>query len=762
MNQLATCLRCSAPLTEGNAQAINPNVCISCLGVPGAVPATTPTPTVSKRTCLYGLCAAALVLGLAPLVGVALRGKLVSRVPSSDERVAAEEPAAQPAAVQQAADQPDDPVRSYEDYGATRPIRLSDRLAPPELVSTAGARRDGAEKPVVRPRADKSGSKLAMKRRNFSEEEDLLAQLSNGEEVGLGAAGSKVMATYVSHVEKNQGESGSKGAADVSPVLQLRPDLSSLPLRDGPASTLTSKAATELQTRARKMRAYLNTISPVGQDGRRISTALLGEQLREEMRGKKPDWLRPEAVPALNQMLMAEDAPVRKILVEILAAIPGKKATVALAGRAAFDTSPDVRAAAVAALKGRDPEHWRPVLVYALRYPWAPPADFASEALVNLKDKDAVPELVVMLKLPPAGRPYRTADRRVVIREVVRINHVTNCLLCHPPVLRGDELAQGVDPMQSIPQQITTNRPVLTQAVQNLTRTVGTFTPVHDYGGRLKAEQSQAVKTTVAVKTNVKGNQQTVVRFSVPVLIRADITFLRQDFSVGLPVPTQRGPQGPAVPGGPATRVAPPVRFDYVVRTRMVTPAEWKWWKAQEETTDRQREAVLFALRELTGRDEGETTKAWVKAYPLAEAEVRSKRHAETLVRTEGIERTALIGRHRDGEGMEHTWALSRSIPKLSGLPQELARSALVKRLSRASAAELRKHLADRDVEVCRAAVLACAGKDDAELVERLAALLDADATTAKLAATAMNAMTGHDLPDAAAWRAWLADVAGE
>jgi len=74
MNQLATCVRCSAPLTEGNAQAVDPNVCVTCLGAPAAAPVGAPSPAVSKRTYLYGLCAAALVLGLAPLVGVALRG----------------------------------------------------------------------------------------------------------------------------------------------------------------------------------------------------------------------------------------------------------------------------------------------------------------------------------------------------------------------------------------------------------------------------------------------------------------------------------------------------------------------------------------------------------------------------------------------------------------------------------------------------------------------------------------------------------------
>src|SRR5689334_22177509 len=108
MNQLATCLRCSAPLTEGNAQAINPSVCIACLGAPAA-PAVA-QPTVSKRPWLYGLCAAALALGLTPLVGLALRARTPPRVLSSDERAALVEPAEQPAAAPQPRDLPDQPT----------------------------------------------------------------------------------------------------------------------------------------------------------------------------------------------------------------------------------------------------------------------------------------------------------------------------------------------------------------------------------------------------------------------------------------------------------------------------------------------------------------------------------------------------------------------------------------------------------------------------------------------------------------------------
>ena len=49
-------------------------------------------------------------------------------------------------------------------------------------------------------------------------------------------------------------------------------------------------------------------------------------------------------------MLMHEDRRIRLVLVELLADIPGKQATVALAQRAVFDTCPEVRELALRAL----------------------------------------------------------------------------------------------------------------------------------------------------------------------------------------------------------------------------------------------------------------------------------------------------------------------------------------------------------------------------------------------------------------------------
>src|SRR5262249_18266117 len=149
---------------------------------------------------------------------------------------------------------------------------------------------------------------------------------------------------------------------------------------------------------SRKLRLYLNTIAPAGADGLRANPALLLDALRMDRRRKRPEWLRVEAIPTLMQMLMHEDAAVRKILVDLLSEVPQAKATVALAQRAVFDLDADVRSAAIKALKERKAEDYRPVLLKALRHPWAPAADHAAEALVELGDRAAIPDLIRTLK----------------------------------------------------------------------------------------------------------------------------------------------------------------------------------------------------------------------------------------------------------------------------------------------------------------------------------------------------------------------------
>ena len=86
-------------------------------------------------------------------------------------------------------------------------------------------------------------------------------------------------------------------------------------------------------------------------------------------------------------------------------------------------------------------------------------------------------------------------------------------------------------------------------------------------------------------------------------MVKAEVTYLKQDFSVALPV---------ANPG------AWPVyqRFDFLVRVRPLTAAEIAALAAQSSTgqsrpASEQRQALLYTLRVLTGRDAGDSVQAW-------------------------------------------------------------------------------------------------------------------------------------------------------
>ena len=84
-------------------------------------------------------------------------------------------------------------------------------------------------------------------------------------------------------------------------------------------------------------------------------------------------------------------------------------------------------------------------------------------------------------------------------------------------------------------------------------------------------------------------------------LVRADVTYLRQDFSMMLAVNDSR----PL----PETQ-----RFDFVVRTRTLEDDELQPYKDKFDKPKElppHRQAALAALRQLTGQDVGPTAEAW-------------------------------------------------------------------------------------------------------------------------------------------------------
>ncbi len=243
-------------------------------------------------------------------------------------------------------------------------------------------------------------------------------------------------------------------------------------------------------------------------------------------------------VGPLVQMLQAENTAVRMTLVAVLSQIEGHEASLALADRAIFDLSPMVRNAAIAELRFRPAEDYRPRLLAAFRYPWPGAAFNAAEALIQLADSGVLPQLEELLDKRDPSEPVETPDGRWQRTELVRVNHLRNCMLCHPQSSSRSDPIRGVIP--------TPGRPL-----------------------------RQAYYQTRSGSA-----------------VRADVTYLRQDFSVMQQV---------ADPGPwPSLQ-----RFDFLTRTRQLTEKEveehecLKLDYSSEAASYPQREAVLLAIQGL-------------------------------------------------------------------------------------------------------------------------------------------------------------------
>jgi hypothetical protein len=274
------------------------------------------------------------------------------------------------------------------------------------------------------------------------------------------------------------------------------------------------------------------------------------KRLKELSREFKWDGkIGSEELTVLVQMLQVKGKPVRMELVKMLDRCREAPAGILLARRALFDMDHEVRESAVAALSKRPRSEYREVLLAGLRHPWPPVAAHAAEALAELTDLDAVPQIVDLLDRPDPCAPQLNAASRWVVNEMVSINHLRNCVLCHAPS------RNEADPGRS---------------------------PVPDPGSPLP----------VVYYENIRGPA-----------VRTDITYLQQDFSVMQTV--ENLDKWPRMQ-----------RIDYVVRTRELTYGEEKGRQSKERDgfdpcNYPQRSAVLFALREITGEDAGNSSADW-------------------------------------------------------------------------------------------------------------------------------------------------------
>ncbi len=269
-------------------------------------------------------------------------------------------------------------------------------------------------------------------------------------------------------------------------------------------------------------------------------------------------------VAATTQIFMPEPANLRTTLAKNLATIPHVDATKALARLAIFSPEEEVRAAAIEGLKLRRERDYTDVLMQGFTYPLPAVSKRAAEALIKLERKDLLENLVQVLEAPDPRLPVtqKQAGKDVaVVRELVKVNHHRNCLLCHAPG-NTDSTPEGV--LKAVPLP-------------------GEPLPKPSEGGY----QSTPPPTP-------------------DIVVRIDMTYLRQDFSLMMSVAEAH----------PWPEMQ---RFDFLVRTRTLTAEEAKTYEPEDEPgrLSPYHRAALFALRELTGRDTEPTAAAWRKLLKL-------------------------------------------------------------------------------------------------------------------------------------------------
>lgn len=299
--------------------------------------------------------------------------------------------------------------------------------------------------------------------------------------------------------------------------------------------------------------------------------------LHEDKEQKQADRAQPEAIilariAALTQILL----PMTQMhpgMAKYLSTVPHVEATRALARLAIFSADEDARKAAIEALKVRRERDYTEILVGGLRYPWPAVARRAAEAVVKLERNDLLSQLIDVLEQPDPRAPMTQEIKGKtlpVVRELVRVNHHRSCLLCHAPGNTGKVSADAVRAEVPVPGQ-----------------------PLNPPSGGYNVSRQE-------------------------ILVRVDVTYLRQDFSALLAV----------ADANPWPEMQ---RFDFLVRMRELSDAEAatlrEKLKPREpgEFSPYQR-AALAALRELSGRDTEPTPEAWRRLLKLpAQTQRQSK-----------------------------------------------------------------------------------------------------------------------------------------
>ncbi len=162
------------------------------------------------------------------------------------------------------------------------------------------------------------------------------------------------------------------------------------------------------------------------------------------------------------------------------------------------------------------------------------------------------------------------------------------------------------------------------------------------------------------------------------------------------------------------------------------------------------------------------TAKAAKAMPPLPQPETPAGRLVSQLLDGSGARQDDALAKLRDGKGAAYTDALAAAIHRLNGPIKKKAREALAERLSGLKAITLGDKMEDEDLEVRRAAALACAMKEDTTNVGKMIDLLqDPESTVVRASHAALKELTKQDFGPGedptpaetakavAAWKAW-------
>jgi hypothetical protein len=351
-------------------------------------------------------------------------------------------------------------------------------------------------------------------------------------------------------------------------MLDRRTDLHGLPIRMGDEcrtdelkgrmlpflSATINQAAAGYKSGSMSLDDFIDTLAEL--QARPTVTSVKGIRVRVS-RDNEDNYYRA-LVSTLIQVLGPEPDKLRVRLARSLATIPHIDATKALAQLALYAPEKEVRASAIEGLKLRRDKDYTDVLLQGFRYPLPEVSKRAAEALVQLERKDLLADLADVLDRPDPRLPVTKTENGkevAVVRELVRVNHHHNCILCHAPANTADVPDWALKSPVPLPSE-----------------------PFPSEGGYLQPRTSPQPPN---------------------IFVRIDMTYLKQDFSLMLPVANPEPWPGMQ-------------RFDFFVRSRVLTPEEDRAWRAAaKEGLTPYQQSALTALRDLTGRDAEPTAKAW-------------------------------------------------------------------------------------------------------------------------------------------------------